>query len=299
MIQDVTADAFCSEGVLAATDVANDICQQIVDCGPTTKQAILDIYAGWKAAFSDEGKGGTIPYVHDFRLNERNTITSQSVEYVCGGQQGGIDFPVWFAAAGPRIQPRRVMIIGQDPLRRPSDYRGDYSFPIGTPYAVHDRRTRERRTSGYWNEIRALLENNCDLYLTDLYKVYRPKPGLARPKDALDFFRIILQIECDLYRPDLIVAFGRQVYASLCHLPTEQSFVTLGVLDDGAKLRRTEFVKGQTGRGIPVAPLLHPSGLARPFRHRFFQCNPHGVVEPTFTTLILHALSALDVPEMV
>jgi hypothetical protein len=299
MIEDVAADSFCSEAVLAATEVARDICEQIVDCGTTTQQAVLGIYAGWKTAFDVDRKGGAIPYVHDFPRNERNTITSQSVEYVCGGQQGGIDLPIWFAAAGTRIRPRRVMIIGQDPLRRPSDYAGDYSYPIGTPYALHDWRTREGRTSGYWNVIRSLLGHNCDLYLTDLYKVYQPKPGLARPDDALDFFRILLQIECDLYRPDLIVAFGRQVYASLCPLPAEQSFVTLGVFDDAGDLRRTELVKNQDGQGIPVAPLLHPSGIAAPFRDRFFQCNPHGAIKPTFTSLILHALASLDVLENV
>lgn len=60
-------------------------------------------------------------------------------------------------------------------------------------------------------------------------KVYQPSPGLARPEKALDFFRFMLQVECDLFQPDFIVAFGRKVFASHFDLPAMQSFVTLRV----------------------------------------------------------------------
>ena len=129
----------------------------------------------------------------------------------------GIDLPSWFGD----FNNRRIIILGIDPLRDAKDFKREGAdvnndVIIGTPYALHDKDTRESGCASYWTFINGLVENNNFVYCTDIYKTFYKTyyyDKLTNSSEDTDFIensnhRNILINELELIKPDLIIAFG-------------------------------------------------------------------------------------------
>jgi hypothetical protein len=156
----------------------------------------------------------------------------------------GLDVP---ALVKGKAAKKTIMIIGIDPLRKKRDFPEDVHGKVitGTPYAIHSKFYRESagRTKVYWDLIKWLLENEYNVYLTDINKFWFSTDGDAKKKyDLKSEYKnniSLLEKECSNINPLYIVAFGDFV-TSFC---------------ENKKIR--EFMKGQ------IISLPHPSGANR------------------------------------
>lgn len=81
---------------------------------------------------------------------------------------------------------------------------------LGTPYAMHLKKCREERyhTRRYFQLIDVLLVHECQIYLTDLYKVH--VNGVSLTKKDRERFRTILRQEIEILKPQALITWGRK-----------------------------------------------------------------------------------------
>lgn len=131
----------------------------------------------------------------------------------------GHDLPIWLDRplddTYPQNPPdafdfenkKRIMIIGQDPLR---SNLGPGKMFISSVFGLHSMDWRRNLiTTKIFNE---LLRKECCLYLTDFNKLY-VESRTNSPKHVSAFnkqFRSMLYDEINLFKPDLIVTWGVQ-----------------------------------------------------------------------------------------
>lgn len=141
----------------------------------------------------------------------------------CGHDLLGMDLPILVTRDDPRTsdpaQPSKniVMVVGQDPLRHMRDFpAAEFGgrLIVGTPYALHSPRYRDRRTTLYCDIVKSILDS-CDVYLTDVRKLGRRtvsrigenySSGAWRGDGPLDLS--LLEYEFNSVAPRMVVLFG-------------------------------------------------------------------------------------------
>lgn len=112
-----------------------------------------------------------------------------------------------------------VVILGQDPLRKNSDFRyRSRDVVVGTPWALHSARARQggKGLSGVtrmWNIVQGAARKGYSVYLTDITKIWIQNPSV--PGEKLTFpardprFIKLLQREVACIQPTKILALGK------------------------------------------------------------------------------------------
>lgn len=129
----------------------------------------------------------------------------------------GIDLPTWFGD----YSNKKIVVLGIDPLRNENVFERENKSNIyndvivGTPYAFHERDSRENWCAGYWALIDGLVKSNNFVYCTDIFKTYYHNNS-TKTRSYLDpnfvnnyKHREILFNELELIKPDLIIVFGK------------------------------------------------------------------------------------------
>ncbi len=313
LLSNIPHDSFCSESLLDMDKVV-EICKLFVDAGDSTEKTLLTFYETWKEkenCAQEEKAGKAVPYQRGLGSLNNGKVLSSEAEKFREKDMIGIDLPIWFSAPKDLKRNLRVMIVGRDPQRNAGDFGKQPGCLVGTPYALHDKRSRNGSTRRYADIVGTLINQGCDVYLTDVYKAFQDDSKAFRSPESLKFFKNILIAECNLFSPDLIITFGAEAYSAFCDSPFRGSFTKLGVYDGNGELRTIELKEtGARGsypkpsRAIRILPLLHPSNRAAPNRPAFCDWNKksqekeYGVPDlkndaSLFITIILHALDKL------
>ncbi len=129
----------------------------------------------------------------------------------------GIDLPTWFGD----YSNKKIVVLGIDPLRNENVFERENKSNIyndvivGTPYAFHERDSRENWCAGYWALIDGLVKSKNFVYCTDIFKTYYHNNS-TKTRSYLDpnfvnnyKHREILFNELELIKPDLIIVFGK------------------------------------------------------------------------------------------
>lgn len=138
-------------------------------------------------------------------------------------QNIGHDLPVWLDRPLDDTYPqypcdcfdsnkKRVMIVAQDPLR---SNRKAGAITISSVFGMHSKDWRGNRiTTQIFNE---LLRNDCCLYLTDFNKLFieSRETSLSHVNAFKNKFLTMLDQEIVLFKPDLIVTWGKQASGQL------------------------------------------------------------------------------------
>ena len=184
----------------------------------------------------------------------------------------GIDLPTWFGD----FKNKRIVVLGIDPLRNENVFNRESAdinneVIIGTPYALHEKDTRENGCASYWTFINGLVKNNNFVYCTDIYKTYyHNKLTNTRSYDDKDFIknsnhRDILIRELELIKPDLIIALGGITHKKLLNknCPTISQNI----------LKTKSFIK-LNGEKVDVYTVMHLSKIPRGMdMKKFFDAN--------------------------
>lgn len=160
----------------------------------------------------------------ELKLNTKN-ITSKTIEhYSKDSTFVGLDLPIFLEAPENSKERKKVMIIALDPLRSKSNAGLNHIY-IGAPFAVQ---TKEKRTDGYyWKIITDLINNDCDLYLTDLFKLWMKNNGKKYNfKEEYTIFTGILKKEMEEVKPDLVLTFGTEAGYAGCSLIDKTKLLT-------------------------------------------------------------------------
>lgn len=234
---------FC-DGVGARKKVVDLLCGSIFS--PELKPVLLERYEKMALNFKD------VPW-SDARWNQGSFKNEQvspkdktcAVLDVYGNQilgnmpinglvrdyyNAGHDLPVWVSRSKSK---RRIMIVGQDPLRNGHPDRGH--LYISSPWALHHFHSSSGGLTKTRNVIASLiLEYDADVYMTDFSKLYYSRRAMYRKNEVatpnflsrtreedvclqechkiglLEIFRK----EISIVKPNKIFVFG----ASICNL---------------------------------------------------------------------------------
>jgi len=178
----------------------------------------------------------------------------------------GIDFPTWFGDE----KKKKIMIVGIDPLRNKQVFEKanadiNNEVLLGTPYGLHIKDLREKRTKAYWDFVSELSENHF-VYLTDIYKTFFYTTNNTNQVRSYDIYKkeeknLLLNHEIELINPDLIITFGGLAYKNITGTNSP-------VLSKQSKIIKNKDLK------IDVAPMLHLSNSVRPTPLKnFFETN--------------------------
>jgi hypothetical protein len=173
----------------------------------------------------------------------------------------GIDFPTWFGD----YSNKRIVILGIDPLRSESVFERENNANIqsdviiGTPYAFHEKETREDGCKSYWTFVNGLVESNNFVYCTDIFKTYF-HDKTTRSYDNLEFtknkkHREILIAELELIKPDLIIVFGGIAHKKLLNKKSCPT-ISQSVLKTKSSIQVNDL-------NIPVYTVIHLSRVPR------------------------------------
>lgn len=155
----------------------------------------------------------------------------------------GIDLPTWFGD----FSNKKIVILGIDPLRSEGVFKRENNanvhndIVVGTPYAFHEKSTREGWCAGYWTFVDGLVKQNNFVYCTDIFKTYYYNKS-SKTRSYLDSefvsnskHRDILIKELELINPDLIIVFGKVAHKMLleknCPKIGQSIFNTKATLD--------------------------------------------------------------------
>lgn len=187
-------------------DIRNIITQNILDISTSE---VDNMYFSWEKNKDD--KGLKTNFVYSDSLIHKNQKVSKNV---C---LKGIDLPTWFG----NYNNKKIVVLGIDPLRSENVFKRENNSDIhndvivGTPYAFHERETRENWCASYWTFVNALVESNNFVYCTDIFKTYYFNNS-TKIRSYLDpefvnnsKHKEILIGELDIINPDLIIVFGK------------------------------------------------------------------------------------------
>lgn len=170
-------------------------------------EEIDKIYDSWEE--TKDKTGVKTNFVYSDKLIHNNQKIPQEVTVK------GIDLPTWFG----NYNNKKIVILGIDPLRSEKVFKREKAdinndVIVGTPYAFHEKDTREGWCANYWALIDGLVQDNNFVYCTDIFKTYyydkATKTRSYNDKRFIDnsSHRHILISELELINPDLIIVFG-------------------------------------------------------------------------------------------
>ena len=229
-----------------------------------TEGEIDKIYDSWLE--TKDKTGIKTNFVYSENLIHNNQKIPQDVTVK------GIDLPTWFG----NYNNQKIVILGIDPLRSENVFKRENAninedVVIGTPYAFHEKDTREGWCANYWALIDGLVKDNNFVYCTDIFKTYyydkTTKTRSYNDKRFIDNLkhRDILISELELIKPDLIIVFGGIAHKKLlnktCPKISQDIFKTKSIL----KLNNTK---------VDVYTVLHLSrGTRGKTMKEFFNAN--------------------------
>jgi hypothetical protein len=134
----------------------------------------------------------------------------------------GIDLPTWFGD----FNNKRIVVLGIDPLRNSKVFNEigadiHRNVLLGTPYAFHEKNSREKDCKSYWTLIDGLKKAGNFVYCTDIFKTYYYKDNekIRSYNDpsyiSNQYHKIILEEELNLINPDIIIIFGKLAHSFL------------------------------------------------------------------------------------
>jgi len=134
----------------------------------------------------------------------------------------GIDLPTWYGD----FKNKRIIVLGIDPLRNNKVFnnaKADINSDVilGTPYAFHEKSSREKDCKSYWTLVDGLKNAGNFVYCTDIFKTYyfnkteKTRSYSDRPFISNEYHKIILEQELNLIRPDVIIVFGKLAHSFL------------------------------------------------------------------------------------
>jgi Uracil DNA glycosylase superfamily len=171
------------------------ICNLLCKTFNTSKTELLGFYKSLGEDFDKSEWPSPI-------LAERSFFTAQDSQFHATYKDASViacDLPSLLSKGGQHT----VMIIAQDSYgTNPNE-----KVWIGTPYALHIRKCREKmQTRRYFQLIDVLLEQGYQTYLTDFYKVY--VQGAKLPRKDRQRFAEILKQEIEIVKPTAIITWG-------------------------------------------------------------------------------------------
>jgi hypothetical protein len=202
------------KNVIFFNDLKKIIIENVLN---VSNEQIDTIYDSWEKDKNDNDKKT------NFVFNDKLIHSNQNIPE--GVSLKGIDLPTWFGD----YSNKKIVVLGIDPLRskgvfeREDNADIDNDVIIGTPYAFHEKETREKWCAGYWKLIDGLRKSNHFVYCTDVFKTYyhNNTTNLRSYSDSKSGFTSnlyhaeVLKKELELINPDLIIVFGKIAYEKL------------------------------------------------------------------------------------
>lgn len=183
----------------------------------------------------------------------------------------GIDLPTWFGD----FKNKKIVLLGTDPLRSQKVFKeaeADIKRDVilGTPYAFHEKLSRDKDCKSYWTLVEGLVSSNNFVYCTDIFKTYYFKesekmrsyndPEYTKNLNHYD----ILKQELELVQPDLIIVFGQLAHQFL--LKKKSPIISQSILN-------TKAVYSLNNKSVDVYTVLHLSKTPRGNNFRTFLEN--------------------------
>ena len=181
----------------------------------------------------------------------------------------GIDLPTWFGD----YNNNKIIVLGIDPLRSQkvfqetgADFKRDVI--LGTPYAFHEKLSREKDCKSYWTFVDGLVNSNNFVYCTDIFKTYYfNEENKTRSYLDSDYTKnpnhlFILKQELELIQPDIIIVFGHLAHNFLLN-KKKCSKISQSILN-------TKSVYNFNNKSADVYTVLHLSKRPLSENFRFF-----------------------------
>lgn len=131
----------------------------------------------------------------------------------------GIDLPSLFENHNQN-NGRKLMIIGQDPLRNSKDFPNDKQIIVGTPFALHSTHyTKNGWGKFYENLVKMSLNKYQYVYLTDNSKIWTENKNKNINSNSLTLLKEEIRIE----KPDTILILGKKAQTTLNQLSISSS----------------------------------------------------------------------------
>jgi hypothetical protein len=232
------------------------------------KEVIDRFYETWYLNFNESE---TYNFVHsDKDIHVQQNVPNRSV-------LKGIDLPTWFGD----FNNRRIVVLGIDPLRSEKAFKREGAnlnndVIIGTPYAFHEKSTREKDCKSYWTLVEGLKNKNNFVYCTDIFKTYfynqdknvRSYNDNSFTGNSSDSVHAqILKMELELIKPDVIIVFGKLAHSFLLNKNCPkigQSIIktkSLYTIDDKAAEVFTVLHLSKTPRGGSFKTFFESNGI--------------------------------------
>ncbi len=278
---------FCPKiNTLSVSGISNLIATSVFwfneDEGKTFRNLLLKRYDQMsnkflKVGFDDRDEEGNLMWnldgcqtrlegCHDARLevplkkygldnNEANRMMGNAGNF-------GHDMPVWLCKKGVDFkQCKKVMLVTQDPLRTNDPAGAVY---LSTPFSLHCKGYRaDGYVLKYTTLISKILERGVAVYATDFKKWYAKKRGYVGDKSfpgIMSQARKILEKEIGLFKPNLIVAAGRDPYAFMRKMMTQTCASAKNHVADVHGQVVGDYKNGSVHSQFMV--IIHPSGSA-------------------------------------
>jgi hypothetical protein len=179
-------------------------------------QKIDNMYEAWYADIDNtDRKKNTV--LNENEIHENQNVPNDVI-------LKGIDLPTWFG----EYSNRKIVVLGIDPLRNKANFKTDGAninsdVIIGTPYAFHEKSTREGSCASYWTLVDGLVKSNNFVYCTDIFKTFFYNDKLKKrsyndsnfSNNKNNNHRQLLIQELDLIKPDIIIVFGKIAHSLL------------------------------------------------------------------------------------
>lgn len=230
-----------------------------------SNEYIDEMYKIWFNNIDNEKDKINFVFSEKYIHNNQNTPPNVQVK--------GIDLPFWFG--NYETANKKIVVLGIDPLRSKqsfdrqhinlfennlhfADFQKDVT--IGTPYALHEKSTRENACIGYWTLVKELTKKNNFIYCTDIYKTYyfdytenvRSYSDLKFIKNKQKHQEILIE-ELSIIKPDLIIVFGKIAHNLLLNTKCPKI---------GQSVKNTKEIYKLNGNNIDVYTVIHLSKAA-------------------------------------
>jgi hypothetical protein len=177
------------------------------------KSQLEEYYEYWRLNF-DSFKSNKIK-IPDNLIHINQKVPNESI-------LKGIDLPTWFGD----FNNKRIVVLGIDPLRNSKAFNEigadiNQDVLLGTPYAFHEKTSREKDCKSYWTFINGLINGGNFVYCTDIFKTYyfkeyeKIRSYNDAPYVSNEYHKIILKKELNLINPDVIIVFGKLAHSFL------------------------------------------------------------------------------------
>lgn len=168
----------------------------------------------------------------------------RNTNFLKGKTNIGHDLPIWICKKEKEIK-NRIMMIYRDPLR--SNCKKETLY-LSTPFGFHSAQFRGNKT---WTQvIESLMNSGNLLYLTDYYKLYYDKPVGYKWKNDVKMDGIIKK-EIELFKPDIIMRFGKDVQDNCnINLPKGSTAILKDIQHPNCRISKANFQQASVSNKV-------------------------------------------------